>query len=281
MGDLDLDTGVRRVDDHEYTATLSPAWEIWGPNGGYLASVAMRAAGIATERARPASITAHFVGAGRSGDVTISTTVNRATRVATSVTAHVTQDERPLLTATVWGVDADIDGLDHHTEVRPDVALEPEALPSTSELMGTASGNQHPFWSNLDQRPLSWIHDWDDRAPSEPSVASWVRFVPTSRFDDPWVDASRSLILIDLDSWPSATRAYTGELAHYAPTIELSARFIGSTHDDDWLLSKASTPRGSGGLMASAGEIWTRDLQLVALGGSTLLCRPAARRPDR
>ena len=40
-------------------------------------------------------------------------------------------------------------------------------------------------------------------------------------------------------------------------------------------------PFATGGLVAGAGQIWTCDRQLVALGGSTLRCRPAGRRPDR
>lgn len=107
-----------------------------------------------------------------------------------------------------------------------------------------------------------------------------MRFVPTAAFADPWVDACRSLILIDLDSWPSVTRAHLGNLDHFAPTIELTARFVGSTFHEPWLLSEASAPVASGGLVAATGRIWSRDRRLVAIGGSTLLCRPAARRPD-
>jgi acyl-CoA thioesterase II len=279
MGDLSVDTAVDRRDEREFGGTLSPEWEIWGPNGGYLAAVAMRAAGIASDRARPASINAHFVGAGQSGEVTITTEVNRATRVATSVSVRVAQDDRLLLSAIVWGVDGDLDGLEHHTREVPSPTADPELQPSLAAL--TEGDPRHPFWSNLDIRPLGWIHDWDNREPSEPSVASWVRFVPRTTFEDPWVDSARSLILIDLDSWPSATRAHVGDLEHYAPTIELSARFIGSTAGEPWLLSRAATPRASRGLMASTGEVWTSQMQLAAIGGSTLLCRPATRRPDR
>lgn len=281
MGDLDADTRVRQVDEGRFSATLSPDWEIWGPNGGYLASVALRAGGVAAQRARPASISAHFVGAGRSGAVDIATRINRSTRVATSVSVEITQDDRPWLVATVWGVDDDLTGLEHHSTERPDVPRDPDQLPSAIELLGDRPGMPHPFWTNLDQRPLTWVDDWDRRVATDPRVAAWVRFVPSATFDDPWVDACRSLILIDLDSWPSATRPHVGELEHYAPTIEVTARFIASTSREPWLLTRASSPRATGGLIVSTGEIWTRDLQLAAIGGSTLLCRPAARRPDR
>jgi acyl-CoA thioesterase II len=244
--------------------------------------VAMRAAGVASGRARPASINAHFVGAGRSAPVEISVDVNRQTRVATSVTARISQEGRPLLVATVWGVDAELDGLEHHTELVPHDVPDPELLANLDTLLA-AQGDapRHGFWDNMEQRPTEWIDDWEHREASEPATRAWVRFVPTATFTDPWVDACRSLILIDLDSWPSAVRAHLGELDHFAPTIEVTARFVGSTVDDPWLLSDARAPVATGGLIAGVGRIWTRDRRLVALGGSTLLCRPAARRPDR
>ncbi len=222
------------------------------------------------------------LGAGRSEPVQIAVEINRVTRVATSVTVRIMQEERPLLVATVWGVDGDLEGLEHHTTLGPHDVAEAEDLQSTEELLGDQQRPpRHPFWSTIEQRPTEWIDDWENREASEPSTRAWVRFVPTATFADPWVDACRSLILIDLDSLPSATRAHLGDLEHFAPTIELTARFIASTADEPWLLSEASAPVASGGLVAGVGQVWTRDRQLVALGGSTLLCRPAARRPDR
>ena len=44
MGDLGIDMAISEVGPGRFTATLSADWEIWGPNGGYLAAAAMRAA---------------------------------------------------------------------------------------------------------------------------------------------------------------------------------------------------------------------------------------------
>lgn len=282
MGDLAADTAVDQTGPSTFTCNLSPDWEIWGPNGGYLASVAMRASGVASGRLRPASINAHFVGVGLSEPVDIDVEVNRHTKVASSVTARVRQEGRPLLVATVWGVDGDLDGLEHHTSLCPHDVPDPDELQNVEQLLDGQDGPpRHPFWSNIEQRPTEWIADWENREISEPATRAWVKFVPTETFAEPWVDACRSLILIDLDSWPSATRAHVGDLAHFAPTIEVTARFVGTTAHEPWLLSEASAPVATGGLVAGVGQVWTRDRRLVAIGGSTLLCRPAARRPDR
>ena len=55
MGDFALDTAVSG-EDGRYTATLSHDWEIWGPNGGYVAAIALRAAGAHSRFDRPATV---------------------------------------------------------------------------------------------------------------------------------------------------------------------------------------------------------------------------------
>lgn len=53
-GRFDEDTTVERASDG-FHAVLSPKWEVWGPFGGYVAAVALRAVGAATPLRRPAS----------------------------------------------------------------------------------------------------------------------------------------------------------------------------------------------------------------------------------
>ena len=278
MGNLAEDTAVRRQDGH-YRGALSEDWRIWGPQGGYIASVALRAAGQACGRPRPASINAQFCRAGQFAPVDIIVEVLRETRVASVVDVEIRQDGELLLKAAVWGVD-DLDGLEHHSHTRPGPLPDPETLPPTSERMADESGPSYPFWQNLDNRQPHWIEDWDNRPAMPAERGEWFRFVPQARFDDPWVDACRSLVLIDVGSWPVAVLPHIGELDYFAPTTEVTARFIGDGRDDEWLESWAWAPRATGGLIGARGEIWSRDGRLIAMGGSTLLCRPAARRPD-
>jgi hypothetical protein len=69
MGDLAQQTDVtptpgqdpdRDPDTHRFTAMVHDDWEIWGPEGGYVAAIALRAAGAASPLARSASFFCHL-----------------------------------------------------------------------------------------------------------------------------------------------------------------------------------------------------------------------------
>ena len=278
MGSLAVDTEVTGGDGR-YQHTLSEDWRIWGPAGGYIAAVALRAAGLECGRPRPASINAQFCKAGAFAPVEVHAAVLRETRVAALVDVEIRQDGALLLKAAVWGVD-DLGGLEHHTTERPGPLPDPEPVPSTSERMAGKGGPTYPFWQNLDNRQPHWVDDWENRPAMSAERGEWFRFLPEARFDDPWIDACRSLILIDVGSWPVAVLPHIGELDYFAPTTEVTARFIGDARDHEWLESWAWAPVATNGLIGARGEIWSRDGALVALGGSTLLCRPAVNRPD-
>ncbi|MEM7141668.1 MAG: thioesterase family protein [Actinomycetota bacterium] len=283
MADLRDDTETSLVERGDDTArfrgALSADWAIWGPMGGYVASLALRAAGAACGRQRPISINANFLAVAAFDEVDVDVTILRATRVATCVRAVVRQGDRVALDTVVWGTDTD-DGLAHHTpRARPDVP-EPEHLPSFTERLAVAGETAwYAFWDRLDYRPTRWIDDWDNREPTEPEGASWYRF-PAGTYDDPWLDACRVLITTDLDAWGVATNPHVGELAWFAPTTELTCRFLQSAADAEWLLSWGEAPVGDRGVIGAVSETWSRDGRLLATGGSTMLCRPAARRPE-
>ena len=68
MAGLSEHTAIRTVDDQQL-ATLDKAWEIWGPNGGYIASICLRAAGMAApDGHRPLSLKCQYLNAGRFED---------------------------------------------------------------------------------------------------------------------------------------------------------------------------------------------------------------------
>src|SRR5688572_23385887 len=119
MGDLGVDTAVEQIGEGRYTATLSAEWEIWGPMGGYIASVALRAAGAESPFARPASFFCQYLGVASFDAVDLVVTTLRSARTALAQRVEITQGDRRILEATVWSV-GDVDGLEHDRTEAPD-----------------------------------------------------------------------------------------------------------------------------------------------------------------
>jgi acyl-CoA thioesterase II len=275
MGDLAADTAIEGSDGR-YRAHLSRDWEIWGPNGGYLAVIALRAAGAHTPLRRPATFSCHYLGVADFDGVDLDVRTIRGSRRAASVAVSMTQGGKPILESQSWIV-GDVDGLEHDAAPMPVVAP-PDELPNVDELMTEEErGPYHAFWSNFEERPLGWLSrsEWEAREPGDPNFRSWFRYVPRDTFDDPFVDAGRALLLLDTLGWPAAVRAYTSDLPFYAPSLDVTARFHARAPETPWLLAECSSPVARDGLVASAVSVWSADGRLLASGGQQMLCRPA------
>ena len=276
VGNLEADTAVERVDENVFRANLSSDWEIWGPMGGYVASVALRAVAGVSPFARPASFFCQYLGVAAFDTVDVTVTTLRGARTAAAHRAHVTQDGKPILEATVWSV-GDVDGLEHDVSAPPPVPA-PADLRPVSELLAEAgieeSGPPFPFWNNLETRPVEFRPEWPPPGPLPPVWRQWCRFVPVPTFADPWVDACRSLILVDVQSWPAASRPHAWRPASFiAPSLDLYVAFQDPTPDSEWLLGDGYAPVAAHGLMGWNGRLWSEGGALVASGAGQALCR--------
>jgi acyl-CoA thioesterase II len=277
MGALDVDTAITGGPSGG-TVSLSRDWEVWGPNGGYLAAIALRAAGGATELTRPASFTAHFLGVAEFGPVDLAVRSLRRTKRAESLAVSMTQEGRPVLEAMVWVVAGGGDGLVHDAWTMPEVPA-PESLPTMAERMPT-DVPVFRFWDNLELRPCDWIEDWDHRPPGVFHELNWYRFRPTATFADPFLDAARSLLVLDTVLWPVAARGHPENPELYAPSIDVQVRFHALAPDDEFLLADAHSPAAHDGLVAGVGSIWSQRGALLATGGQQMLCRPRHLNPN-
>ena len=270
MGDFERDTGVEGSAGR-YTARLSADWDIWGPNGGYVAAVALRAAGAEAAIKRPASFAAHYLSVAAFATVDIEVETLRRGRRSESFQVAMRQDGKPILTALVRTA-APSDGL-VHDDARMPAVPSPEGLKSTEELRA-GEAPWFPFWQNLEQRPTHWM----PRDPPEPGPAehiAWHRFRPRATFDDPFCDAARALLLIDTMIWPAAWRRHVPD-NYYAPSLDIAAWFHRPAHASGWLLSEAHSPIAEAGLVGGTARIWSEGGSLVASGGAQLACVSAA-----
>jgi acyl-CoA thioesterase-2 len=275
VADLGIDTSVEALGEGRYRCSLSKDWEIWGPMGGYVAAVAFRAAGVESRFRRPASFSCHYLSVAAFDTVDLLVTELRSTRVAASYRVEMLQGDRRILEATVWAIDENVEGLEHDEAVAPDVPG-PDGLPSIEELLAQVEDKGGPpfaFWNNLESRPLDFRLDWPPTEPMAPVFREWVRF-REGDFSDPWVDACRALVLVDVQSWPSANRPHAWKQPEvYAPSLDLYVA-LHRAAPTDWLLTDGFSPVGQDGLLGWTGRLWTSDRQLVASGGGQALCRP-------
>lgn len=278
MADLAEDTAVEQVDDGRFTAKLSRSWEIWGPMGGYVAAVALRAAAAAGGYARPASFFCQYHSVAAFDTVDVTVTSLRAARTALAQRVEITQGGKAILEATVWSVADDLPGLEHDVTQSPDVP-KPDELKSILELISDEereAGPPFPFWTNFDSKPLQFIprSEWPPPEPLPAVWSGWERFLSTGRWDDPWIDACRSLVLIDVQSWPSASRQHVHvDHGFYAPSLDLYVAFHEVPSPSTWLLTDGRAPVSGNGLMHWDGRLWSETGTLVASGMGQLLCR--------
>jgi acyl-CoA thioesterase len=280
VGDLAADTAVEPLGDGRYRAVVSHDWEIWGPNGGYLAAIALRAAGCSATFRRPASISCRFFAVAAFAPVELTVTVLRTSLWAESLRVVMSQRDRPVLEVNVWAV-AGLPGPRRAWTAMP-VLPPPQQLRSLEEEAAAIGQPAVAFWRNLEIRAVRESVGPDGR--SEPAILAWQRFRPRATFDDPWVDACRHVVLLDTGQFPAVTRGFTpAELDFIAPTLDFYVAFLGEATGHEWLLGETRGVAAADGLIAARGQIWTADGDLVAAGTQQMMVVPArrsARGPD-
>ncbi len=277
MGDLEQDTAVNGDDGH-YVATLSQDWEIWGPNGGYVAAVALRAAGAHSRHPKPASLLCHFLDVATFAEVDLKVETLRESRRTESMRVSMTQRGHRILEALVWAVDGGLSGLEHAHAPPPDVPDPEELAPIEDRFPVEDPRPRYSFFDNLEERPVTWIDDWENRPAGVPVHHCWYRFRPPPITADEWVDAGRLAILVDTFQWPAAVRGHAGgTVDHMAPSLDLACRFhrVGLATEAEWLLVEARSPVATEGLVGGIAAVWDRKGSLLASGGQQMLCRPA------
>ncbi len=83
MGDFERDTRIEEIDGaggdvRRFRANLSEDWRIWGPNGGYLATIALRAVGQVARIRRPVGFAGHFLSVAEHAEAEVEVVVLRS-----------------------------------------------------------------------------------------------------------------------------------------------------------------------------------------------------------
>ena len=282
--DLERATRVEEAEGGEHVAQLSEEWEIWGPNGGYLAAIALRAAGTAADIRQPASFYCHFLSSPAFDAVQLNVKVLKRGRRAESFAVEMSQQGKPILHALVKTA-ADAPGYSHQHPEAPEVPA-PETLKSYEDLRPTQRPPRFSFWKNIERRPVDQgSSDWPvsqgaadgpTDEPPEPVLREWTRYRPRACFEDPFLDAARALILLDTYGFPAAYRRYRS-WEYLAPNLDTSAWFHHFNPECEWLLIDCECGVADRGLMGVNGRVWDTAGRLLATGSAQLCCIPGNR----
>lgn len=265
MNDLAVDSAIDSVADGQYSANLSAAWSAFGLHGGYLAAVAVRAAGACASFPRPASVSCHFLLPPQPGKVELQVTPLSRTPRAEAQRVTMRQHGRDVLSMEVWTVSGRLPGPTHNWSTPPAVPHWEEV--PTLERTGAWKGV--PLWDNLEIRDATPAPALG--APTPPINCGWARLRARSRFgDDLWLHVARLLVMVDHCQFPAISRSLA-ELTFVAPTLHLHTSFHAFAPDDEWLLARGHGQAAGGGLIGSDVQIWSASGTLLATSTQQML----------
>ena len=269
MANFLADTAVYRdpSGDGRYRSTLSPDWAVWGPNGGYVSAIALRAALAESRLPRPASFSCHFLAVGEFAPVELRVASLGGSKRAESLRVEVMQKDRLLVAATVWTADDGLTGYAHDFATAPP-APKAEALKGYQDLAGDEYAQWYPIWRSIEGRPLRWREP-----PGAPEWQTWLRFTDTE-IPDREADALRQLFWLDFPGWNATIAAHAWPFPYLTPNLDLTVQFHAFAPETEWMLADGVVPLARDGLLGCTSRLWSEDGRLLATGTSKHICRP-------
>src|SRR5262245_36138168 len=146
MGTLAEATALASTDGGGFALQLDPAWSGWGPAGGYLAAIALRAAGRSAGAGhRPVTMSCQFLSAAKDGGIEIAAEVAKPGATACTNIA-LSQAGRRFFQAQVWTTSRAA-GPDDVSAVMPDVPA-PDAVAPLETHLRASTVQRVRFWSS-------------------------------------------------------------------------------------------------------------------------------------
>lgn len=267
---LASDTEVEGSDD-KYICTLHPNWNMGGPLGGYIAAVSIRAAAREAEQPFPLSYHCQFLSTAGFGETSIDVHALQRGRSTETFEISMFQQEKLILRALLRT------GRHRHpakVDASVPACTDPDRLASLSSLLGERLSDTS-IWHRIDTKLeeedcLAWLRGgWD----SGPIHRSWHR-LPEQDFSDPYLDAGRQMIFLDLCPFRAAGNAFRIPRGEFqAKTLDFTVSFVCPGKNDEWLLASAVPEMAEDFHVGTDIKIWNSRRELICYGGSQLICR--------
>jgi acyl-CoA thioesterase len=270
---FDTDTALEDAGPGRWCAWAPEHWFVArGPNGGYLAALAARAAEAAAGRPLR-SLSLHFVAAPAVGPIDVAVTLEREGRTYTAASIRLEQEGAPMTLALATLGELPAEGAEW------DAAPAPEATPlSQSQRIPPDQANVPAFMRNYDMR---WA---DVTSPGDPSLrgsdgetgfivpgsGGWIRTSEPRLLDAP-------LIVAMTDAWAPAAFIALGRFAA-APTLDLTIHIRrplppAGMAPEDFVLGRFTSRLSVAGVWEEDGDLWTPDGRLIAQSRQLALIR--------
>lgn len=253
--------------DGTYSAEVGEEWEVWGPSGGYLAALTLRAAGLCAEIPRPASYYCHFLSPPEFGPVELSVERLKQGRRSESLAVRMTQGGRDIMFAVVRTA-AEGPGYSHQEVEAP--AVDPPDASRPVERRAADGGRLFAFWNNVSCRRPANGEDRQRALTGDPGVG------PVRADADVRGSVHRRRAAAD----PARHIRLAGGLHEasrsrfVAPNLDTAVWFHRPPAASGWLLVDHESPVAGGGLIGVSGRVWDEERNLVASGGAQLYSIP-------
>ena len=261
MTGFDADTALEPAGEGRWRGVVPPTWSIGtGPNGGFMAALAARAAQSAAG-APPRSLTLHYLAPPAEAEIDVIAEVVRAGRSATFLRLTLAQENTPVVLAlAVCG--AWYDDAPGWSDVRPpELAAREQCVrvdPTRTGVPPLQSRYQlHLAPGDAGERPAR--------------VAGYIRTAEPHPADHPVLAA-----MADAFIPPAFFRAPEPVVV---PTLELTIHFRGTPPEGEhpWIVGSFVSRAAGGGVTDEDGELWSEDGRLLVQARQLALVR---RRPS-
>jgi len=245
-------TAVAETGGGSYSGEIQPGWDIMGnANGGYLLSIAARAAAHAADRPDPVSVTAHYLRPGKAGPVSIETDLLRSGRRFSVVRSMMAADKTLVAVLGTYGTLEPSESVERLESGPPDLPPPEECTP-----IEPTESFPPPFMGRVEIRldPADLLFAAGNSS-GRPHIQGWFRL----RDDEP---LDTMALLVAVDAFPPTIFNANLPIA-WTPTIELTAH-IRARPLPGWLRCAFTTRFITGGFLEEDGELWDESGRLVA-----------------
>jgi acyl-CoA thioesterase len=253
--EFDRATAVAPLGDGAWAGAVDAGWFAGrGPNGGYLAAIVLRAmlAALDDPAREPRSLTCHYLRPPAAGPVRIDVTVERAGRATSTLTARLSQDDRPcVLGVAAFAVDVPAPAA---------YASEPPAVPAPEDVVPADNSDSGlSIVSRFEARPAVGAPMF--AGAGEAVTGGWLRFAEPRATD-------AAALAMFADAWWPAPWARLREPVP-APTLDLTVHFrapraAAALAPGEPVLAVFRSTTAADGFFEEDGELRTRDGVLLA-----------------